>query len=83
MKARALAFLAAIVIAATPLRGQNPQREPDFDRQIQQQAETDKTWRAASDGVVTESEANEIKLLSKQRREVLYRELGFERAKGE
>src|SRR5881396_4235572 len=26
------------------------QREPDFDRQLQQQAETDKTWRAASDG---------------------------------
>jgi dipeptidyl aminopeptidase/acylaminoacyl peptidase len=52
MKARALAFLAAIVIAATPLRGQNPQREPDFDRQVQQQAETDKTWRAASDGVM-------------------------------
>jgi dipeptidyl aminopeptidase/acylaminoacyl peptidase len=52
MKARALAFLAAVVIATTPLRGQNPQREPDFDRQVQQQAETDKTWRAASDGVM-------------------------------
>ena len=26
------------------------QRPPDFDRQLQQQAETDKTWRAASDG---------------------------------
>src|SRR5262245_12540460 len=52
MRARALAFLAAIVIAATPLRGQNPQREPDFERQLQQQAETDKTWRAASDGVM-------------------------------
>src|SRR5262245_59873991 len=28
------------------------QRPPDFDRQIQQQAETDKTWRRASDGVI-------------------------------
>jgi hypothetical protein len=26
------------------------QRPPDFDRQLQQQAETDKTWLAASDG---------------------------------
>jgi hypothetical protein len=39
--------------------------------------------RAASDGLVTESEAKEIKALSKQRREALYRDLGFERAKGE
>jgi dipeptidyl aminopeptidase/acylaminoacyl peptidase len=28
------------------------QRTPDFDRQIQRQAETDKTWRRASDGVM-------------------------------
>jgi dipeptidyl aminopeptidase/acylaminoacyl peptidase len=26
------------------------QRQPDFDRMLQQQAETDKTWRAAADG---------------------------------
>ena len=26
------------------------QRQPDFDRMLQQQAETDKAWRAASDG---------------------------------
>src|SRR3954462_3859714 len=26
------------------------QRPPDFDRQLQQQTDTDKTWRAASDG---------------------------------
>ena len=28
------------------------QRTPDFDRQLQQQAETDKTWRKASEGVM-------------------------------
>jgi dipeptidyl aminopeptidase/acylaminoacyl peptidase len=39
----ALVFLLA-------LAGQLQQRPPDFDRQLQQQAETDKTWRAASDG---------------------------------
>jgi dipeptidyl aminopeptidase/acylaminoacyl peptidase len=37
-------------------RGGNPddffQRVPDFDRQLQQQAETDKTWRKASEGVM-------------------------------
>src|SRR6266850_696629 len=37
-------------------RGSSPddffQRVPDFDRQLQQQAETDKTWRKASDGVM-------------------------------
>ena len=41
-----LAFLAL----AVPLRGQIQQREPDFGRVLQQQAGTDKTWRAASDG---------------------------------
>src|SRR5262249_34215992 len=28
------------------------QRPPDFDRQLQQQAETDKAWRRASEGVM-------------------------------
>ena len=42
--------LFALVLAGVPLRGYLPQREPDFDRMLQQQAETDKTWRAASDG---------------------------------
>ena len=52
MRARAIILFVAVIVATTPLRGQNPQREPDFDRQLQQQAETDKTWRAASDGVM-------------------------------
>ena len=52
MKARALIVFVAVIVATTSLRGQNQQREPDFDRQLQQQAETDKTWRAASDGVM-------------------------------
>jgi dipeptidyl aminopeptidase/acylaminoacyl peptidase len=39
----ALVFLLA-------LAAQFQQRPPDFDRQLEQQAETDKTWRAASDG---------------------------------
>jgi dipeptidyl aminopeptidase/acylaminoacyl peptidase len=52
MKAAALGIVAALLIAAPPLHGQNPQREPDFDRQIQQQADTDRTWRAASAGVM-------------------------------
>jgi dipeptidyl aminopeptidase/acylaminoacyl peptidase len=52
MKARVLIVFVAVIVATTSLRGQNQQREPDFDRQLQQQAETDKTWRAASDGVM-------------------------------
>jgi dipeptidyl aminopeptidase/acylaminoacyl peptidase len=52
MSARGIILVVALIAATTPLRGQNPQREPDFDRQVQQQAETDKTWRAASDGVM-------------------------------
>src|SRR5215813_262463 len=52
MRALVLALVAALVLAAAPLDGQPPPREPDFDRQLQQQAETDKTWRAASDGVM-------------------------------
>jgi dipeptidyl aminopeptidase/acylaminoacyl peptidase len=50
MKAAACVVAVALVFATAPLHGQNPQREPDFDRQLQQQADTDKTWRAASDG---------------------------------
>jgi dipeptidyl aminopeptidase/acylaminoacyl peptidase len=52
MKAVALSIVAALAIAAPSLHGQFPQREPDFDRQLQQQADTDKTWRAASTGVM-------------------------------
>src|SRR5204863_2526394 len=52
MKASALVVCAALVLvsARATVRGQNPPREPDFDRQLQQQAETDKTWRAAGEG---------------------------------
>jgi len=39
----------ALFLAAIPLRGYVQQREPDFVRMLQQQAETDTTWRAASD----------------------------------
>src|SRR6266542_5503022 len=46
----AFVLFLALSLGSIPLRGQNPQREPDFDRQLQQQADTDKTWRAASDG---------------------------------
>jgi len=42
--------LLTLVLSAAPLRGYLQQREPDFERMRQQQAETDKTWRAASDG---------------------------------
>src|SRR6476659_3421510 len=42
--------LLTVVLAVVPLRGLTEQREPDFDRMLQQQAETDKTWRVASDG---------------------------------
>jgi dipeptidyl aminopeptidase/acylaminoacyl peptidase len=57
MKASAVGIAAALTIvfygpsgqaAGTP--GQFQQRPPDFERQLQQQTETDKTWRAASDG---------------------------------
>ena len=47
------AFLAVVIslaLAPVSLRGQFQPREPDFDRMLQQQAETDRTWRAASDG---------------------------------
>lgn len=42
----------AFLLAATPTRSQTPQRQPDFERQLQQQTETDKTWRAASQGIM-------------------------------
>ncbi|HEY2906747.1 MAG TPA: alpha/beta fold hydrolase [Vicinamibacterales bacterium] len=35
---------------AQPQPGQFQQRPPDFDRMLQQQADTDKTWKAASEG---------------------------------
>src|SRR5437867_1057573 len=53
MKAPAFLVLLALNISSVSVRGQNPpfqQREPDFDRQLQQQADSDKTWHAASDG---------------------------------
>ena len=55
MKASAVCF-AVLLLASWPLHGQSGQpsgtqpRPPDFNRQLEQQAETDKTWRAASDG---------------------------------
>ena len=39
-----------LVALLAALAAQFQQRPPDFDRQVQQQADTDKTWRAASDG---------------------------------
>src|SRR6266852_6811858 len=39
-----------LALASVTLRGQFAQREPDFDRTLQQQSETDRTWRAASEG---------------------------------
>ena len=47
-----VAAAAALLIFFVPLRAQTPQREPDFDRMLQQQSETDRTWKAASDGVM-------------------------------
>lgn len=58
--AAAFSVLLSLGLTSMPLRGQAgqapdgqglfQQRAPDFERQLQQQAETDKTWRAASDG---------------------------------
>jgi dipeptidyl aminopeptidase/acylaminoacyl peptidase len=48
--ARVAAIIIALGVTSSTLRGQFQPREPDFDRQLQQQAETDKTWRSASDG---------------------------------
>ena len=49
---RAAAFAAALSLASIGIRGQEsgPTRQPDFDRMLQQQAETDQTWRTASAG---------------------------------
>src|SRR4026208_526736 len=52
MKAPAFLLLLTLSLSIS-LRGQSPQgapREPNFERQLQQQAETDQTWRAASAG---------------------------------
>src|SRR5260221_11200089 len=40
----------ATIALLTALFAQFQQRPPDFERQLQQQTETDKTWRTASDG---------------------------------
>jgi dipeptidyl aminopeptidase/acylaminoacyl peptidase len=54
MKAPALfVLLLTLSLGSISLRGQGPQgvpREPNFERQLQQQAETDQTWRTASAG---------------------------------
>src|SRR5215217_4677437 len=54
MKAPAfLVLFLTLSLGSVELKAQNPQgapREPNFERQLQQQAETDQTWRAASDG---------------------------------
>jgi len=47
VRAAVVTFALALALKPALVRGQ---REPDFDRMLQQQAETDKTWRAASDG---------------------------------
>src|SRR3954471_19773940 len=50
MKA-SVACAAALILLSSSLHGQaGQQRPPDFARQLEQQADTDKTWRAASDG---------------------------------
>ena len=52
MKAPAfLVLVLTLSLGSVALRGQSPPnrpREPDFERQLQQQADTDKTWRTAS-----------------------------------
>src|SRR5262249_30904001 len=50
---RIATLLLALGLFNAPIRGQFQQREPDFDRMLQQQAETDKSWKAASDGPLT------------------------------
>lgn len=48
--------LATLILGAGGLAAQTPApdvaREPDFARQIERQAETDRAWRAASEGVM-------------------------------
>src|SRR5204863_8889312 len=53
--ARAAGLAILIGLGSVSLFGRSPeqqfpQRQPDFDRMLQQQADTDKAWRAASDG---------------------------------
>src|SRR4051812_24629887 len=61
MKASAVVVVGVVLfLISGPLHGQSSpttaapqpfqQRPPDFKRQLEQQAETDKAWRAASDG---------------------------------
>jgi hypothetical protein len=52
--ARAAALAILIGSGSVSLLGRAPQqtfrpRQPDFDRMLQQQTETDQTWRAASE----------------------------------
>src|SRR4051812_23389057 len=50
MKA-SVACAAALILLSSSLHGQaGQQRPPDFARQLDEQAQTDRTWRAASDG---------------------------------
>src|SRR3954463_9475348 len=53
--ARVGALTVLLAVGTIPLRSQesgSSPRQPDFDRMLQQQAETDKTWRDASAGVM-------------------------------
>ena len=43
-------LLLTLVVAPWSAAAQQPGRQPDFDRMVQQQADTDKNWRAAADG---------------------------------
>ena len=48
---RAATLALVVTFSSMGLGGQQaPQRQPDFDRMLQQQAETDQTWRTASAG---------------------------------
>jgi dipeptidyl aminopeptidase/acylaminoacyl peptidase len=48
--ALALSILSISPTFSTPLRAQSEQRQPDFDRMVREQGQTDATWRAASAG---------------------------------
>ncbi|HKB10664.1 MAG TPA: alpha/beta fold hydrolase [Vicinamibacterales bacterium] len=51
--ARVAALTISLGLGTIPLSSQEaaaPQRQPDFERMLEQQAETDKAWRAASAG---------------------------------
>ena len=61
-----------------------PKREAARRRLAGIEAELKKiAERIAADGTVTETEAAEVKTRGKQLRDALYRDLGFERGKGE